>query len=241
MRARALNGSFNFMGGRFPVAVGLLIGLTLGASILGAVGLPLREWGALFPVLVWQGQVWRLLTWVFFELDPVSLIFACLMLGWFGRDLCHAWGARRFLAVYLGFAAAAAGATCLIARLVWPGLMARAYLSSWPLAEAMIIAWAVLFPYRRIFVYFLFPLGGRNLIYLTIGGTVLYALFHGPAAFVPHFVAEGLMLIYVREPSIYGFWLRLRLGALQWSPRRRSSHLRPVDRFDPEDRPRWLH
>jgi len=32
----------------------------------------------LVPALVLEGQVWRLFTWVFFEQDPIGLVFAIL-------------------------------------------------------------------------------------------------------------------------------------------------------------------
>ena len=61
-------------------------------------------------------------------------------------------------------------------------------------------------------VYFVIPLGGRNLIYATIGGTLVFALLSGFVLFVPHFIALGLMLAYLREPAIGRFWQRLTLG-----------------------------
>ena len=243
---RALDGGFNVMGTRVPRVVGLLIGLTLLGSVLGAVGArngvrSILQEGVLAPDLVWSGQVWRLVTWPFFELDGLSLIFGCLALFWFGRDLAYAWGAGRFLAVYLAFAAAAAGATCLIGRLIWPELLTAAFLGPWAMVDALIIAWAVLFPHRDVLVYFVLPLRGPKLVYATIGGTVLFALLHGVGSFVPHFVAEGLMLAYMREPSLHRLWLKFRLGALQRKAARRPSHLRPVEKDDWGKPPRWLH
>src|SRR5947209_18782835 len=74
---------------RLPAVIGALIAATLVTSLAGVIGqrngLPLIELGVLSPERVWQGQLWRLTTWVFFELHPYSLVFACLMLYWFGR------------------------------------------------------------------------------------------------------------------------------------------------------------
>jgi membrane associated rhomboid family serine protease len=242
--ARALSGNFYVLGGRVPVVVALLMGLTLGGSILGAVslrnGLPLLLYsGVLSPERVGAGEVWRLLTWVFFETDPLSLIFACLGLWWFGRDLAGAWGPVRFLLAYLGLAVGTGAATCLLAWLLWPGL-ARPTAGPWPLITALLIAWAVLYPQRNVLVWFVLPLHGRNLIYATIGGTVLFALLGGVEHYVPHFIAQGLMMVYVRQ-SLRRLWLRFRLALQQRSARRRSSYIRPVDRSDRSEPPRWLH
>ncbi len=240
--AQALNGSFTVLGGRVPVVVALLIGLTLAGSILGAVGvrngLPfLLQAGFLSPATVGAGQGWRLLTWVFFEPDALSLIFAILGLWWFGRDLARAWGPTRFLAVYLGMAVATGAATCLVAWLLRMGDLI--VLGPWPLVTTLIIAWAVLYPHQDVLVFFVLPLRGRNLIYATVGGTVLFALLGGVAHYLPHFVAQGLMMLYLRRP-LRRLWLKFRL-ALQQRGGRRSSYLRPVDRSRRSEPPRWLH
>ena len=100
MRASRSIGEMFTFGGRVPPTVGALITAIVVASLLGALGrgYGLIDVAALEPLAVWQGQIWRLVTWVFFETDPLSLLFGGLTLYWFGRDLCFAWGPRRFLA-----------------------------------------------------------------------------------------------------------------------------------------------
>jgi membrane associated rhomboid family serine protease len=240
MRAvQAMNGSITVLGGRVPVVVALLMGLTLAGSILGANILPLLGAVVLSPALVGAGQLWRLVTWVFFDRDPISLIFALLCLFWFGRELVRAWGAVRFLCVYLGMAGATGLVTCLLAWLVWPGLAGLMIVSSWPLVDALIIAFAVVYPYQDVLMFLVLPLRGRNLIYCTVGGTLLFALLGGGISFVPHFLAQGLMMLYLRQPLLR-WWLKFRLALLQRRGRR-SSHLRPVDRSGRSEPPRWLH
>lgn len=241
MRPRGLDGYFLIAGRRVPVVIGAIIGLTLVASILGALtrqaGIPLTLAGALIPDLVWHGQLWRLVTWVFFETDPISLLFAGLVIWWFGNDLVYYWGPRRFLATYLGCAAVTGALTTVLGGLV-PGLGVAAYVGSWPVADAIIIAWALSFPGRQMLLYFILPIGGTALIYATVGLTVLFAIFGGVAAFIPHFIAEGLILAHLRGMPIRRLWLRYRLSHLERSLGRRS-HLRPVERDDPPGG--WLH
>lgn len=226
------------MGGRVPRVVGLLMGLTLVATVVGAVGIrngfPLMLAGTLTPGLVLQGQAWRLVTWVFFEPQALSLIFGLLGLWWFGRDLYFAWGATRFLATYLGVAAAAGLGTCLVA-LVWKVLLQAPYMGMWPVVSALMVAWATINPHRDVYVYFVLPLRGKNLILVTLGGTLLFALLDGPAAYVPHFLAQGLMLAWLNPPApLQRFWRQARLRSSQ----RRAPKLRAVEREEP---PRWLH
>ena len=245
-RPNPLAGSFLILGSRVPKVVGLLIGLTLGASIVGAVGFRnglegLVQSAALVPALVFGGQVWRLFTWVFFEMDPLGLVFACLALFWFGRDLSQAWGPVRFLTAYLALAGLTGIVVCLLA-LVWPSLlMGFPHVGPWALVSGLIVTWALLYPHRDVFVYFVLPLRGRNLIYATVGGTVLFALLGGVTRYIPHFVAQGLALLYMREPFWENWLLRLRYSLKTRAWRRRTSHLRPVDRAAGEEPPKWLH
>ncbi|HEX2568392.1 MAG TPA: rhomboid family intramembrane serine protease [Polyangia bacterium] len=232
-----------------PAPVALLVLLTALASIAGAVGLrhgvPLLSHVVLEGDPIAAGEPWRLVTWVFFELDPISLLFACLALYWFGSDLCRTWGARRFLAIYFGFTVAIALCTVLIGRYAWPEVHRVPHLGTWPITEALVIAWAILHPQREIRIYFVLPVGGRALIAITIGLTALYALFSGLALFVPHFLAEGLMLVYLGA---------LRRAYLRWKLRRleriRQRHVVDVSLGEreqderprsPGKPPRWIN
>ncbi|MGY1601974.1 rhomboid family intramembrane serine protease [Geodermatophilus sp. SYSU D00815] len=67
-------------------------------------------WLAQYPVLVDQGEVWRLVTAAFLHVGPVHLALNMLALLVFGTELEHALGRWRYLALYflsvLGGAAA---------------------------------------------------------------------------------------------------------------------------------------
>lgn len=243
--SRVLNRQLYFLGSRVPLVVAVLVGLTLAGSILGAVGrrngFPLvLQWGVLAPDLVWAGQLWRLLSWPFFETDGLALIFAGLALWWFGRDLASSFGPAGFLARYLAVALLTGVGICLLARFGWPALGNAFFMGAWPLVDAMIVAWAIFYPHRQILFFFVLPLGGRNLVYVTVGVTVLFALLEGFARFIPHFLALAVTLAYMRDPSLLYLWLRLRLAWERRGGRRRSSHLRAVDGEDPRRSP-WLH
>ena len=105
-----------------PAAVGGLIVATVVTSLASAVGgrngLPLHQFLLFDTGAVWRGEVWRLVTWVLVETDPLNLLFGGLVLYWFGRDLCDAWGERRFLVSYFAFPAVAAVLTSLLALVV---------------------------------------------------------------------------------------------------------------------------
>ena len=246
MRSLALHrGNVYLFGSRFPAAVVAILLLTLLATLVGVVGLrnglPLLAYVGLVPAAVWQGQVWRLVTWVFFVpgLSPISLLFLAMMLLLFGRDLCDSWGSRRFTAVYLGIAAVSGLVTCLIAFAA-RGLMLANYMDAWPVIDALVVAWALLFPTRQILFSFVIPVSGKALIWITVALTVFFALLTGIGGFVPHLVALAAMYAYMRAtPLLRRRWLGARLRGLQGASRRRPAHIRPVD--EPDEKPRWYH
>jgi membrane associated rhomboid family serine protease len=236
-----LDRSFMVLGGSLPVAVALLIGATLIGSILAAqlAGFGLAV--ALVPGYVFAGQLWRLVSWAFVEPDALGLIFAGLALYWFGSGLVRAWGAGRFLAAYAGLAAVAAAITCA-AAIVSPGLLGARFVGAWPVVSALIVAWACVFPTRSILFYFVIPLHGRNLIYATLAGTLLFALLGGSlAAYIPHFAAQLVALVAMRGNPFGGLWARIKFEVAYGRWRRRATRLRAVPRPDEQDRPRYYH
>jgi membrane associated rhomboid family serine protease len=187
---------------RMPRVIAALIIVTAVVSIAAALGARngapgLTMAGLLVVPAVWHGQLWRLVTWVLYETDALPLVFACLTLYWVGSDLARSWGARRFLLFYFGVAVAAAALTTLLG-LVWPAVAAIPQGGSWPVLDALVVAWGLQYGHREIRLYGVARLTGRQLVWLTIGVTVLYALFRGLPAYVPHLSAELLVLGWMR-------------------------------------------
>jgi hypothetical protein len=147
----------------------------------------------------------------------------------------------RFLWTYFGLAAAAACATLVLA-FVWPELWRLQFLGMWPVVSALIIAWACAFPSRQLLFYFVVPLSGRNLIYATLGGTLLFALLGGGVArYVPHFAAELLSLAAMRGSPFGQLWARLRFELAYRGWRRRARGLHEVPRPPRDETTRWYH
>ena len=239
---RALRGDILILGARIPRAVLLLAGLTFAATVSSVIaqqaGLPVVQLLALEPERVWQGQLWRLVTWAFLEfgLAPLGLVFACLVLVSIGGPLTYRLGPTRFVLLYLAVAALSAGLTCLVG-LLWPSVMSFAYTGAWPSITALFVGWAVLVPNGRIFLSLILPVRGRQVVYGSIAIAILYGIFYGFQVVVPELFAILIGMIYFRDPALYRLWLRIRLLTLV--RRSRPSHLRAVDKKD--DRPRWLH
>lgn len=230
-RADRILDRFTF-GGRVPGAIGILLAVTIVTSLIAAFGSrhdsPLFELGSLVPDRVFHGEVWRLLTWAVIEPSPLTLLFACLLLYWFGKALADEWGSRHFLAVYFGIALFAAIGTCLLA-LVDKDIAGQHFLGSWPLAEAITVAWGLWFPTRVIRIYFVIPIKGFTLAWGTVALTVVYAVYAGWEHFIPSLLAEGSMLAWIyREPVVerWSRWKRARAQAASVQRGRKKSEQR---------------
>jgi hypothetical protein len=234
--------SFTVIGYRMPMAVGLLAGLMVAATIVTALA---RQAGSglavsllLVPAAVFQGQVWRLATWSLVQTDLLGFVFALVALAlWLGPDLCVRWGSRRFLAIYFGFTIAVGAAVCALA-LYFQGLRLQWWASSWAILSALIVGWALQNQHAQIRFMLFIPANGRQIVWLTLGLIVLAGLFSSPILVIPDLIAFALALLYFRDPALRMLWYRLRLKAGGSGGSRRPTHLRPVET---KERPTWYH
>lgn len=168
--------------------------VTLAASILGVIDGRLAAWAAFIPSRIVQGEVWRLVTWPFFEMGPVSLIFTCVAIFKFGGELAERWGDRRLLRFMLETVGSAAVITCLLALVTGDHRMVR--LGGWAATEVLVIAWARQFPTRPLVLYGLLVLRGQTLINVVLGSAIVFAIYIGP-------VRAGLELLACAAAAFY--------------------------------------
>jgi len=240
-RGNELPRFFTF-GDRVPAALGLILSLMLAASVWGWLDRELQVLAALAPVMIYRGQVWRLVSWPFVQEDPLTLLFGGFTLFWLGQQLAFAWSERRLLLRFFGYAAFASVATTLLA-LVWAPASVG-HIGVWPVANALLVSWAMLYPERQLNIYGVLPISGRTAALLVTGGTVLFGLAGGArglGAYTPHLFA--LAIAWALSRGRVGTPWR---DAKQWwserELRRRARHLKVVrkDGRD-DDRPRWMN
>lgn len=231
-------------GGRVHAVVGVLIVVTAAASLFVAFGdrhtTSLFELAALVPSEIFRGQIWRLVTWIFVEPSPLGLLFQCLFLYWFGRDLADEWGPRFFLRTYASLALTAAVATCAVAA-IDRDLFAHVYLGGWAIASGLIVAWGLWFPARIIRLWFVIPIKGIAIAWLTVGLTVVFAVYRGWAGYVPELAAEAYVLVWVYGLPLLSRWSRAR-DAQRTRKRAKQrakavAHLRLVESTDDDPPP----
>ncbi len=204
-RVDPLLARFTF-GGRIPGGVGIILALTIACSLVAAFGsrrwVELFEMGALVPERVLHGEIWRLATWSLLETRPIALLFACLILYWFGTDLAKEWGSRRFFLVYTAVTMTASVSTCLVA-LADASVRGQTYLGSLAVSEALIVAWGLWFPTRIIRIYFVIPIKGVVVAWGTVALTAAYAIYDGWEQLLPNVIAQASMLGWLyREPVV---------------------------------------
>lgn len=167
----------------------------LAASVIAALdGGWVASWAALAPSRIWQGEVWRLVTWPFVEPGPMSLLLTCASIYKFGGELAYAWGDRRLRRFITEVMLAAAVVTCVVAPVA--GGAHLWHLGGWAVADTLVIAWARQFPARTLVLYGLVALRGRELVTITVAINVLYAIYAGPIAIAPELVACAAAAAY---------------------------------------------
>ena len=121
-----------------------------------------NDWLALDTNQVIHGQVWRVVTCGFIH-DRHSvwhILFNMLFLFWFGQRLESRYGPREFLCFYIVSLLAASFA--YIALDLYTG-MSRPAIGASGAVWGVVSLYALLYPYEKIYVYFLFPVQIRFL------------------------------------------------------------------------------
>jgi Rhomboid family len=235
-------GRFFTFGGRVPASVGILLAAMLLASVFAWQSPAFASATAFHPDAILAGQLWRLISWFFVQPDPFGLLFVGLMVWWLGPQLLYVWGERRFLLRLLGITAGASVATTAIAYL-WSAA-GQPHFGAWPTVNALIVAWAMLYPDRQVNIWGILPVTGKTLALLVVFGTVLYALAGrtgGFGAFMLHFTAMGIAFALSRGLSPGTFFRDAQRRMQERDARRRARHLKVIRKNGEGDRSRWMN
>ena len=140
-------------------------------------------------VVVEHLWVWQLGTYMFLHGGFIHLFFNMFMLWMFGATIESVWGPRHFLRYYLfcGLGGAVASIFFNYDNLI-VGASGAIF--------GLYLAYAMMFPNRRIYLYFLFPVKAKYLV-MGIAAIQLFNGFTGPAgiAYFSHLggMAAGLL------------------------------------------------
>ena len=117
--------------------------------------------------VVFQGQVWRLITCAFCHdrWNVLHILFNMLMFYWFGRIVEIQYGSREFLLFYLTATLVASLSHVLLGLLTHTNAPA---IGASGAVMAVVMLYAMHYPHHRIYVFFLFPIEIRWLLLLYV-------------------------------------------------------------------------
>ncbi|HZU37982.1 MAG TPA: rhomboid family intramembrane serine protease [Gemmataceae bacterium] len=181
---------------------------------------PVTEYLQLSVPAIAHGQVWRLLTYAFLHASILHIVFNMWFLWMFGNELETMYSAKEFLGFYL-IAAVFGGLVFLVAEYLTgiPGRVFPTVIGASGAVTAVIILYAIHFPYRPIYLFFLLPVPMWALAvfevavdsFVFLGGvqtTTAVAVHLGGAAFGFLYYKTGLRITNL-VPDIRGWRDRL--------------------------------
>ena len=179
-----------------------------------------RAWFGLVPELVLtRGYVWQVLTYAFVHADITHILFNMLIVWMFGVDLERRWGGRGLLTFYTVSAIGAAATVVLVSLTPLPGA-ARMYVAATVGASGacygLLMAWAVLFPDRKLLLFFVFPVAARWAV-LIFGAMAFFAGLGADGGGVAHFAhLGGLVAGYLFLKGPRGLRFSLQSAITRW-------------------------
>jgi membrane associated rhomboid family serine protease len=160
-----------------------------------------REFG-LIPALVERGEIWRLFTYQFLHGGMAHLLLNMFALWMFGSELAPRWGSRFFLRYYF-VCAVGGGILFTLVRLgTWiPSVGASGAV------YGILMAYAMWFPNRQVYVYFVLPIRVRYLIVFLILIEAVQAIESTGTgiAHAAHLGGMGFGYAYLRWNGVEGF------------------------------------
>ena len=191
-----------------------IVGVTAVIFVFGGVelfgGERLIDFLTFRPELIMQGQLWRIITWVFIPpglagpgLGLIFTIIALMVSYMIGTTLEREWGTPKFNIFYL-FGVVMHIVYALLLWFIWG---ARISLTPDFLNLSLFFAFAVLFPDFTFRLFFIIPVKVKWLALLS-AGFYLYSIIIGVyAAIMSPFLLAGLFIAFEPLISVLNFLL----------------------------------
>jgi membrane associated rhomboid family serine protease len=219
--------AYSFGPGPITPAVRALIVLNVVGYLVPLVVPALTIWLGLVPALVVERWwVWQPVTYMFLHGGLFHLLFNMLALWMFGVDLERRWGTR-FFARFYAVAGVGAALTTLVMSWLPFGFAETLYASVTVGASGaiygLLVAFAMTYPHRPIYLYMLFPIPARVFV-LIIGAISFMSSVQETSGGVAHAThLGGLVVGYLylagrrgsTLSSLRSQWLRWRMARLR--------------------------
>jgi membrane associated rhomboid family serine protease len=168
----------------------------------------INRWFALNPLsgvgpggIEFNFQIWQLITYQFLHGDFFHILFNMFILWMFGIEIENLWGSKKFLYFYL-LCGIIAGLVHILLTPIIGGMNAFTVGASGAITGVM-VAFAMMFPNRLIFLYFLIPIKAKYFIGFLIILDLLLVSNPDNIARIAHLggALTGLLFVLL-DPSI---------------------------------------
>jgi len=208
------------------INAGVWLAVVIAVNWMGSVALV--EHLALTPFRVANNfEVWQLFTymWLHSPTDFMHILLNLLFLWMFGGTLEATWGSKAFLRFYM-YCGVGAGMIVFISGLLFSPL--TPVLGASGAIYGIVVAWAIAFPNRVIYLFGVFPMKGKHFVLIPIGFAVLDFLTRAQGvSHAAHLggMAIGALLVtgYWRPDKakrrLKYWWLRRKLHTIEGDKR----------------------
>jgi membrane associated rhomboid family serine protease len=181
----------------------VIIATYLAFAIFGrtALGLQIYQMLLLSPHdVVNSFEIWRLISYGFLHDigSPMHVIFSALLLYMMGPQLEDRWGEKRFL-LFVLTAILLGGVLVVISFLI--GLSNAVVVGFSAATVGLVIAWGLTFSTHQIFLLGILPITGKQLVYITVGLEILYAVSTNSISSAAHF--GGIITGFIFTLGLY--------------------------------------
>jgi membrane associated rhomboid family serine protease len=181
----------------------IIIGTYLGFALFGRsqIGHSLYNALVLDPdKAVYSFEVWRVVSYGFLHdsASPMHVIFNALLLYMIGPQLEDRWGEKRFL-IFIMASIMLGGAMVCLGYVV--GLSYASVVGFSAATMGLVIAWGLTFSHSTIYIFGILPLTGIQLVYVTVGLEVIYAVSANSVSSAAHF--GGIIAGFIFTLGLY--------------------------------------
>jgi membrane associated rhomboid family serine protease len=204
--------SFSFGPGPLSIAMKTLIGANVAMFFAQLFFQPITSLFGLVPALVVQQfWAWQLVTYMFLHANLLHIVFNILALWMFGTELERIWGTRYFLKFYFVTGIGAAVLTVVMSLLPFEfsrALYASDIIGASGAIYGLLLAYALYFPNRPIYMYFLFPVPAKIFV-VIMGAIAFYASLSGIGGGTANATHLGGLIVA---------YLFLKSARMNWNP-----------------------
>ena len=194
------NVSYSFGPGPLSPAIKFLIIANVAAFLLSSIVPQIIVRLGLMPAAVFtELAVWQPVTYMFLHGGIGHLLWNMLALWMFGTELERMWGTRFFTKYYFVTGVGAAATTLLWAVSPLPFADQMYYTTTIGASGAgygVLLAYAMNFPHRPIYLYFVFPIPARVFV-MIIGAITFYSSLAGGGGIAYTAHLGGLLVGYL--------------------------------------------